>query len=398
MTNKIPDKKAFYIDTYAQGSYHEMFNSSLILMCSLVFDKVECRLSMSSFDAFKNLINEDVPNNINFKEVLVVKGKGRYDLLFRYLFSAFQNMRYLILAPKDSILIYPYNNLFSLRILNFFNKIFKKKILIFCHGEMEGIVTDLNVGGFLHRALIWLSHKFFLNSNVRISDGIHFSIMGNKIQKNLAELLSEDKISKFVSIDHSYIFKKTEVINFKENDNILSIGTVGLLNEAKGMSGFIEFISKINPFYKQKINISVTGKIEKNAQLLCTLGIDIASQEQIISRNEYNKRIENLDLLIFFYPKDSYKITASGAIMDGIFQKKAILALNNDYFEYIFEKFGKFGYLANSIDEMKNILYQLIDTKEIINVDFNNLQEKFSPQVISLQLLNELRRIGYINF
>ncbi|WP_367773635.1 hypothetical protein AB3G33_06965 [Flavobacterium sp. WC2421] len=397
MTNKLQGKNAFYIDTYAQGSYHEMFNSSLILMCSLIFDKVECRLSKSSFEAFKNLIGEAVPHNINYQDVFVIKGQGRYDLLFRYLFSTFQNMRYLIAVPKDSVLIFPYNNLFSLRVLNFFNKIFKKKILIFCHGEMEGIVTDLKVGGFLHRMLIRLSQDFFLNPNVTISDGIHFSIMGERIHKNLAEILSRDKISKFVSIDHSYIFKSTEEVNLKEKDKLLRIGTVGLLNETKGMMGFIEFVNKINPLYKQKLNISVTGKIEKNAQLLSSLGIDIAPQDQIISRNEYNKRIEDLDILLFFYPKDSYKITASGAIMDAIFQRKTILALHNDYFEYVFDKFGKFGYLVNSIAEMENLLYQLIDTKENINVEFDTLQEKFSPQVISLQLLSELRRIGYLN-
>jgi hypothetical protein len=397
MTNKISNKKAFYIDTYAQTSYHEMFNSSLILMCSLIFDKVECRLSDSSFEVYKKLINGDLPKNIRFKKVLVVGGQGRLQLLFRYIFSAFQNIRYLIVAPKDSILIYPYNNLFSLRLINFFNKFYKKNILIFCHGEMEGIVTDVKTGGFLHRTLIWLSHNFFLNSKVKISNGIHFSIMGEMIKKNLAELLSKDKMSKFVSIDHSYILKKPEAVGVKKIEAKLSIGTVGLLNETKGMSSFIEFIKKIDSAYRQKINISVTGKIEKNAQLLDSLGIDIVSSDQTISRNEYNKRIKNLDILLFFYPKSSYKITASGAIMDAVFQEKKILALNNDYFEYVFDKFGHFGYLTNNIDEMIYQLYQIIDSKEIVHANFNDLQEKFTPEKISLQFLGELKRIGYIN-
>jgi len=394
---KISRTKAFYIDTYALESYHEMFNSSLILMCSLIFDEVDCRLSSSSFKVFKNLVNEEIPNNIHFKKVCVLTGKGRFQMLSRYLFSALQNLRYLILAPNDAVLIYPYNNLFGLRLLNFFNKICKKKILIFCHGEMEEIVTDLKTGGFLHRTLTWLCHDFFLNPKVKISKQIHFSVMGEMIKENLSQLLPEDKISKFISIDHSYIFNQVDLKDKKYLD-LFCIGTVGLLNETKGMNNFIDFVSKIDPVYQQKLHISVTGKVENNVSILKDFGIDIIEQETAITRNEFDRRVEKLDLLLFFYPINSYKITASGAIMDAILKKKTILALNNDYFAYVFNKFGEFGYIKNSIDEMINQLYKLIDEKEKKTFNFKQLQGKFSPEAISKQLLTELRRIGYLNF
>lgn len=389
--------KAFYIDTYSTESYHEMFNSSLILMCSLVFDKVDCRMSKSSFEVFTNLLNEDIPSNLHFKKVTVVKGKGRFYLLFRYLFSAIQNLRYLILAPKDSVLIFPYNNLFGLSLLNFFNKIYKKKVLIFCHGEMEGIVTELKTGGFLHRTLIGLCHKFFLNPKVKISDNLHFSVMGEMIKKNLSELISRDKILKFICIDHPYIFDKT-IPKTKKSIDLFSIGTVGVLNEAKGMSSFIEFVSKIDPVYQQKLDISITGRIEGNTSVFKRLGINTIEDEETISRKDYNRRIENLDLLLFFYPDNSYKITASGAIMDAIFQRKSLLALNNDYLKYVFDKFGKFGYVVDNTDEMLDKLYELIDKNEKVLFNFKNIQEKFTPQTISVQFSSELRRIGYLNF
>lgn len=397
MINKISANKAIYIDTYSTESYHEMFNSSLILMCSLVFDKVDCRMSKSSFVVFDKLVNGETPNNVNFKKVIVVKGKGRFSLLFRYLFSAFQNLRYLIMAPKNSVLIFPYNNLFGLRLMNFFNKMCKKKVLIFCHGEMEGIVTELKTGGFLHRTLIWLSHNFFLNSRIKISKDIHFSIMGEMIKKNLSELISKDKISKFICVDHPYIFNETISKNEKSID-LFCIGTVGVLNDAKGMSSFVEFVSKIDPAYRKKLHVSVTGRIEGDISLLKNLGIDVIEQKKTISRNEYNKRIENLDLLLFFYPNDSYQITASGAIMDAVYQRKSLLALNNDYFKYVFGKFGKFGCIVDNNDEMLDKLYNLIDKKEKVLFDFKDIQGKFTPQTISVQFSNELQSIGYLNF
>lgn len=397
MTKKVVATKALYIDTLNEGSHHEMFNSSLIMMCSIVFDVVECKLDKSVYKAISNIVNNDFPQNTYFKYITVIKGNSRFRSILRYLFSALQNVRYLVLAPNDVVLVYSSNNLLGIRFLNFFNKIYKKKILIFCHGDMEGLVTSPKKGGYLHRLLTWLSHDFFLNPNVKIADNIHFSVMGDVLKNNISELVSNDKVLKFIRIDHPYIFKKIEIKEPIKEDDLLSIGTVGVLSKNKGMDSFIEFVSKSNVLQKGKIKTSIIGKIDGDSSLIANLGIATSFNNQIISRNILEESINKLDFILFFYPKESYKITASGAIMDAISARKPILALKNDYFEYIFDKYGEFGYLFDEIDQMINKLNELISNRQIVDFDFEKIQLSFTPEALSLQLQDELVRIGYLN-
>ncbi|RYF26874.1 MAG: hypothetical protein EOO42_00175, partial [Flavobacteriales bacterium] len=140
-----PNKKkniAFFIDTYSEKSSHEMFNASLMLMCAIVFDQVDCRMGQSAYENYLKIIKRPSPENIVRKRTFVVAGNSRLSLVLRYLVSAMQNIKYLLLSPKEAVLIFPFNNLFSLAFLNTINKIYKRKILIFCHSEMEGIGTE----------------------------------------------------------------------------------------------------------------------------------------------------------------------------------------------------------------------------------------------------------------
>ena len=66
-----------------------------------------------------------------------------------------------------------------------------------------------------------------------------------------------------------------------------------------------------------------------------------------------------MDCYLFLYDVDSYKYTASGAILEAIWNEKPIFALNNYYFRYMFDKYGKLGYLANTVDELAQIVNSL---------------------------------------
>ncbi|SHG27073.1 Glycosyltransferase involved in cell wall bisynthesis [Flavobacterium segetis] len=396
MINKASEQNIFFVDTYSQKSSHEIFNASLILMCSMIFKKVDLRISESSYENYLKIIDRQSPDNIIYKNVLVVVGSSRFSLIMRYLLSAIQNIKYLIITPKDVILIFPYNNLFSLRILNFLNKILKKKILIFCHGEMEGIVTDTRKGGFLHRILTKLSHNFFLNKNIKISEGLFFSVLGDVLKQNISEIIDANKAGKFISIDHAYFFEDVETV--KKTNSIFNIATVGTINKTKGLLGLLEFSKKIKPLVREQINISVIGTTNENISLFQGTKIELSSKNNVLlSRDEFNEKINELDYILFFYPNDSYSITASGAIMDAIRFEKPILALKNVYFEYIFNKYGSFGYLCENIEDMVLKIEELSKRQVINDIDFDSIKTKVTPEILSLQLLEELNRINFVN-
>ncbi|MEZ0184332.1 hypothetical protein AB9T89_18970 [Flavobacterium oncorhynchi] len=395
MVEKKTKQKVLIVDTYSQKSLHEMFNTSLILMLSMIFEKVDLRISKSSYENYLKIIDRKSPQNIKYKDVYVIEGSGRFKLLLRYLVSAFQNAKYLIISPKDTIIVFPYNNLFSIRMLNFLNKFFKKKILIFCHGEMEGIVIDVEKTGLLHRVLLKLSRNFFLNKNVKISDGIYFSVLGDVLKQNICKIIDTDKADKFLSVDHPYLFEIGKK-NIKQTSK-LNIATVGTMNKTKGLLNFVKFANKINPLVKGKVNISVIGLVSENYNLFDGSCIELTPDNKVsLSRNDFDNRVNDLDYILFFYPKDSYTITASGAIMDAINFEKPILALNNSYFQYIFSKYGAFGFLFDTVDEMVSKVEILSSTETTLNIDFHSLKAKLTPKALSSQLLNELIRIDFL--
>ncbi|MFH6994874.1 hypothetical protein [Flavobacterium sp. FlaQc-48] len=395
MINKESREKVLVVDTYSQKSLHEMFNASLFLMCSMIFKKVELRISKSSYENYLKIINRESPKNIEYNNVWVIAGNGRFSLLIRYLFSALQNIKYLIISPKDTVLVFPYNNLFSLRVLNFLNKFCKKKILVFCHGEMEGIVVDVEKTGFLHRLLLKLARDFFLNKKVKISEGLYFSVLGDALKQNISEIVDDGKALKFISVDHPYLFGGG--IKKIKDDAELRIATVGTINKTKGFFSFLEFAKKINSTIKEKVKISIVGSCTENSNLFNGSGIELSSNSSaLLNRDDFNNRVNELDYILFFYPKNSYNITASGAIMDAINFEKPILALKNAYFQYVFKKYGSFGFLFENINDMVLKVEDLSNNKSLPNIDFISLKNKFTPEALSTQLLNELFRIGFL--
>ena len=62
--------------------------------------------------------------------------------------------------------------------------------------------------------------------------------------------------------------------------------------------------------------------------------------------------------------------------------------IKNDYFEYIFRKFGRFGFLVNSVEEMATILKTI--RKEDLSFDFDSIQKEMNISKITEQLKRNL--------
>ena len=388
-------KTLIYIDTFAVGSAHEMFNTSLLIMCAETFEQVQCYTSRSAYHAMQNILDHHIPKNVTYSPLPILNGSGRFCLLWRYLAGTLLNAWYILTAPKGSHFILPFNNVFSLKIINTINKIRKHKIIIFCHGEMEGLISDKMKAGLLSQLIIQLSRLFFLNKRTRIAPNLFFAVIGNKIKSNLVSYLSPEIAQHFISVDHPYIFK-TSLSPTSTSKTKLYIGTVGALSPTKGMHQFITFVKKLPASLRSFLDISVTGRIFGDVSSLLKLNVDIPDTTEPLSREEFDKRIHSLDYILYFYSPDSYKVTASGALMDAIYHQKPIIALRTDYFEYFFARFGQIGYLCNTIEQMIDILIHLIEHPDTaLKPDFKTIQTQLSPYSMVSQFQNELAQIKF---
>jgi hypothetical protein len=378
------------IDSVCYANWHLQFNTKLLTILSNIAPVVEYRGGQN--------IGQNRPN-IKRKKVYVVRGTTRWSGILRFSYTILNDVWQLLICPYNTIIVYSFDATVSVRMVNALNKVLHKRIIMFRHGSMEMLQTNTANKGIFYWFENKLTRQFFLNPKVKITDRLHFFVLGDVILKNLSNLLSIDKIKQFHSIDHPYNFDENVIAKKIDRNLKLQIGTVGVFSEYKGGSYLLQLVEILKEKGLDKVNVSVTGKIDYDLRFLQRAGIDLPANEgkNMVSNEEMNLRIDRLDFILYFYPSTTYQLTASGAIFDAINRKRPIIALRNDYFEYIFSKFGAIGYLVDSISEMANIIYRISNgTEQVINYDFEGIQNLFSERNITKDIDTELKKIGFI--
>jgi hypothetical protein len=333
-----------------------MFNASFAAILDDIFDSVDYYVGSDQKRAVEQTIKtggRKLSSNVSFHRMFVPSGNSRFNLLIRYIVGAIYNIWYLIFSNKSKVLIFNNNNPFSLVPITLFNFIVKRKVVIVSHGELEFIRSknaDLRMSGFYQ--LLGLMLRCGLKLSKR-SGLIYFVVLGESLKKNLMSygLIKEGQI---LVIDHPYLFKnqfdlETKILN---KEHVIRIGTIGIFSEPKGSMALLT-VSK-NYLSEKKISFHVVGGISGSAiKFEDYPNVIFHSRERnFIDRTEYLSLVDALDFVVFFYPKTMYKLMASGAVFDAINLNKPVLALSNDYFDYLFDKHGKIGILCANIDQM----------------------------------------------
>lgn len=379
------------IDSTCFDNWHLQFNSQLIEVLSNIAGVVEYR-------GVQNIGENRL--NINRKKIFVVKSSGRRGIILRFLFTLLNDTWQLVITPKDEILVYSFDSTVTIRLINMINKVLKKRIIMFRHGSMEMLHTNPRGKGFFYRFENKLTRQFFKNEKIKISDNIYFVVLGDVIIKNLSVLLHEEKMKHFLSID---LLSKFDLDTFSINKlktTKLNIGTIGVLNEYKGASAIIKLAKNLIDTNIKNVSISVTGKIDIDISQLQDVGIDIPSNDgkSMVSPQELKDRLDKLDFILYFYSVDTYKLTASAAVFEAINRKRPIIALKNEYFEYIFNKYGSFGYLVDSVEEMAKLIYLILDGNEKVNeYNFDKIQKMLSTDVLTKKFKDQLCNIGFVD-
>lgn len=374
------------IDSFCTGYVHNKFNAAFLTM--LITLKYDLSIYMSK-SAKKNLLNilGDESSINNSHTIYVKEGEGRWNVLFRYLVGAIINLYQLSRSKKEEIVLYNFNNPFSLYLLNAINFFYNRKIIILCHGEMEQLIPGKKSGGYLYRLIGVLLRSFFYTERFH-HDSIYYCVISKSVLNNILEILPPSVSRKFYQFELPYLYSAPGIYNSKNIRNSmgqLSIGTVGTFNEKRGAKMFVSLAKRV--VSNKNIHLSVTGKIQWGNRELNELNISLPSDggKGMVGVEEFNKRINKLDYILYLYPSDSYKLIASAAVMDAIDLRKPILAIRNNYFEHLFSIYGEFGVLVKDIDEMVQVINLLQQNRLSIQVDFDKIQKLSSPQTISKQ-------------
>ncbi len=361
------------IDYNSINSFHEIINLAFIDIFSSIFEEVYY-ISGKSAQLNNKKITKEIKGvffeNVRYKRLFTIETDTRLMTLIRHLWGFFTTLYYYFIIDRRDVIFYNYTNYFSLPIICLLNHILHKKVIFTFHGELELFTSQTKFfkPSALYKLLLKIGFKHCLSGS--FCKGL---VLGDSIRTNILCLYPH--ISKeIISICHPYYFKNNNQTIKSQNQfpQPLRIGTIGSMNKNKGLMELIEVSLRLQPYIQSsQLEIFCIGKInDKNVKL--PSNIQLIGSKNGLSREEYEKCINKLNYILYLYPTHSYKLTASGAIMDAIKSERPIISLKNDFFSYLLHNSCP-GFLEDSIDELIHTIEKIIQNKSI-----PNFQKEFS--------------------
>ena len=366
-------RKAYYVDSFSAGHFHEMYNASSLLMFSHLYDKIDFFAGRTASSNTIELLKE-LPANVSLHFHFIAENKKtRLRNGIRKIWSALLNIFYIIKAPQDTDIIINYNTVISLYPINFLVKFIRKRVLIVCHGEMQDILEKRPVSFLFKKSIC-----FFKKTNVSVSKTLWFAVLGEAIKLNVLKIVSPQIAAKILSFEHTAIFSIVDEVP-KNNGEKLVLGYLGGFRESKGASTFMElsrhFKSDKNIEFRFIGNVQGKGKELEDSGVVIPDGIGNCFIDRVVMYNH----IKKLDYALYCFPRDGYKYTASGSLFDAIDCETPILSLKNDYFEGMFQECGDFGYLEDDFYSLERRIIWLKEHKKDAVWPMYQIKEKLSP-------------------
>lgn len=362
--------KVKIVDTLSYSTFHETFNSTVIYMCLQIFDSVKLCCSSSTYNNTSKIIKKHKTHadtsKIRYSKTIVIAKDDTLGGFIKYLLSGCLNIWHFIITDRNTQIIYTNNNPLSLWCVSLLNLLLKKKVLIFCHGELDLLIRSPKPykPSFYYKYILkWLFRYGVIGSNLRLC------VLGDSILNNLQPFINQRNKNNFISIEHPYFFSINNNSAKHSISTPVHIGTVGALTKEKGLNTLLELSQQINP---SKIRFTVIGRVMSTIDIQSYPNIQfLATTGQYIQREQYEEAIQSLDYILFLYPSDSYKFIASGAIFDALDMNKPIISLTNDYFRHIIKL--PIGYTFDNIEQITTLLDRLKDETKNYHTFINNM-------------------------
>lgn len=359
-------KKAYLIDPFSSGNYHEVINMSYLYLISKCYDEVVYVCDKSSYDnsleklAAQGLHVDNVKNiHIKSKHYKNRKYWGSINYCRYHFRGSLLDILYYLKSEKGADVFYNNNMLCGLNIANIISKIKKNRLFIMCHSEIN-ILEKENMG-YGEMITKFLLRRFLKR---RISSYLNVIVLGDDIRKNVLCHANPANAERIKSMDHSYFRVDSNVLpyDFPNNNGNIKIGIPSLINKNRGLDKLINLLE--NKTEKSKFDIYAIGRVvsEKTAYIATLPLIQLNKSTELMPASKYISYTSAMDAMILFVPHN--KFGASGGVLEAIWQQKIILSLNNGYISYMFEKYGKMGYLFDSVDDMSDFLNNHLDEFE----------------------------------
>lgn len=375
-------KKVVVFNATFDGNTHEIIDSSIIIMLSMLYEHVTVMFLKERGHIISDIIKKQIDNqNIEYKLINNIKKNGAiHDLL-----AALREAWIILTGPGDALYFGTYNNMFSCHINNFIAKITKKQVILCCHSELNELTSRHS--NFKNYWSI-LIRRFYLKT--KFAKSLKLIVFGNHIINELAKYVDKRRLEFFYSIDHPYF--SLPKMNTHTLNNHIKIAIIGSLDvtEVRGINNIIRLSQMLSN--DDSISIHTISKISFEAKKIlqeCNVNIENET-EFFFSRTKYESLIQEMDYIFVPYSSSLYNLIASGAVLQAIACRKPVIMSSNNYFRYLVSKYGQIGYFVEDYS-CYNFIKLLKDEDKyqtIINQE-NVILKKLSPKC----LVSDLKHI-----
>lgn len=377
-------KKLLYIDTFSTGHMHEMFDASSLRMFCDLYDEVFYRANKDSIDNVKHLLG-DLPSNVKEKPINIVniyKAFGKVRRFLKQLQATVLDCWHIATVSKKTDVVINYMTALALYPINWTARITGRRVLVVCHSDVQELQGINHVSWLFSKSIQMLN-----NNNVRIAKNLWFAVLGDSILSNVRPLLSAQVKEKMLSFDHTAIFDRVHRKKHVDSDKLV-LGYVGGLRASKGGDVFLKIANHFKGDSQVEFRIigNTSGQREKleNAGVIIPDGVG----DFFISRELMYDYICDLDYILYCFPPEGYKYTASGTVFDAIDCERPILAIRNDYFLGLFKACGDFGYLEDNYESLVSRIKKLIQNPSKETWNMKKVKEYLRPENAAMRFLH----------
>lgn len=377
--------KVVYINASFSGNIHEIIDSSLLGMLSSRHD-VYSYAQKSRTPYLRNTVNSVFKGNrISWSDLKDGNIKG----IINALTACFREVKVILRYKKENpIFFISFVNGISANIINLICMLAKVKVIFIAHNDLECVNRHVhNSRGFKS----YLLYLFY--TKIPLAKSLKIMVLGDNILQNLSFFLKNARIKHFFSFDHPYfsIAPNNTLSNIQKEHSFVDIGLVGRMDSrpSRGLINLCEFANKV--YADKTIRIHIISSIDKTLIDQLPKNIIVRDKpESILSREEYENRLAKMDYYLIPYHQDYYKLTASGAVFEGIVNSKPVLMFSTDYFCYISDKYGRFGIFVDVIKSDQ--LIEMLHDSNLYN-SFVQEEKKISKSINPMEMANSFNRI-----
>lgn len=322
-------------------------------------------------------------SDMSIRHIPIKVVPGNKAMIKKFFYECYNTFKIVKSSGSDLIIFLSSCPDIQLPLISYMRRKEGPKVIIFTHGELEGLLMS-------GKWKIW-SYPFWISRCFKkgLPPNVFRIVLGKSIKQNLERLYKEKNIYYIDQPRDGFSERNDTVPNRYKN-------IYGFIGDFLNKKGGATFKKAAHAMALSNSEFWVIGSYHED------VGNDIKTFSKIneyLEKEKFNELIEKITYACFPYPSDSYKLTASGAILDAIRFLKPIIYIKNDYFDGIFEDSGDIGYRCENEKEFCNTI-ELLDHQvdvERYNLQMKNLkalQTKFRQETVSIQLENIMRDLG----